>query len=121
MRPTRTLWLLLLALLWLPALAEAQVTYLDRVTLSRDNDFRARVEYAAISTALGIVNEPGDTANHAQRMVMAKRLLGDPTAWATRIALAVVYHLTTATPTDADIQTATNSALVAFAKAEVMP
>lgn len=87
------------------------------VQLSRSVEFRQRIEYLAIKSAIAVVNEDAGTANHAARLVFAKKILGG-TAPIGEIALAVMTNSTIASEgnasSDADLEFTINSIFNAF-------
>jgi len=58
-------------------------------TLAKDTAFIGRVESAIVAEAFTIINEPTSTAGHDQRVEAAKTVLGNPSVYASLMAVGV--------------------------------
>lgn len=87
------------------------------VQLARTPEFRSRVEYLAMKSAIAVANEDPATANHAARLTFAKKIMGG-TAPMGEIALAVLTNATIANQgnasSDSDLEFTINSIFNAF-------
>lgn len=61
------------------ALPEEPLGWLDSYNRAHfDQPFRYIVRMGLVAQALAVLDEDGETPNHAERLVMAKRILGVP-------------------------------------------
>lgn len=79
---------------------------------SSDATFDERVTVAVVNAAIAIVSEGTGTANHANRVALAKAALNNPNPYGALFALGVVANQTLddlTTITDATIQSTVNA------------
>jgi hypothetical protein len=55
--------------------ATADWTFLEQHTISTSSEYQQRVEMCFMNVAFDVLNEPGNTANHANRVALANRVL----------------------------------------------
>ena len=80
------------------------MTYLDQHTLATSGDFQARVSMAALAQVFVVVGELVTVQNHAERLALAYRVVGNPMEIVPRLSrLAVVGDAVTAASTDAEL------------------
>lgn len=92
------------------------MSFADQYNLGRDVSFIAKVQMAIIKSAIAIRAEDPETADHAKRDILAKRVLEQPDNWAHNFALGVVSNAAITTEaTDGDIEFTVNSIWNAYA------
>jgi hypothetical protein len=95
-------------------------TYTEIVNAAKDEALRQRVAVACVVAANGIFAEDAQTANHAGRLVWAKKVYESPESEASRVLWSVLAQNKDATVeqiaavTDASLQTAVDAAVAAF-------
>jgi len=90
------------------------MAYIDRTRLARDREFVDRIQHAMLVAAVGVLNQ---ATPPAERLALAKKIVVEPERYAQTFAFGVVANSTVeATATDADLQTAVNATLIAWAK-----
>ena len=92
-------------------------TYAELFSLRNDSALRNKVMTACIVAAEVIMNEDGATANHANRLVWAKKIFANPGLEADRMLMAVLAA--NRTETISNIQSATDSIIQANIDAHV--
>lgn len=81
-------------------------------------DFVNRVESAVVEAALAISAEDAQTANHANRVALAKQVLQAPKYWSEVMASGVASNATVQnSPNDANLLAAVNANWNAYAGA----
>lgn len=104
------------------------MAYLDSSYLADADDFRRRVQIALLTAAKDVMVEDNTVASHAERVVFAKKVLGDPEAQTSDVVKVVVTNPAidatenktglgryTTTASDSDIQFTINSLFNALA------
>lgn len=97
------------------------ITYKDRYDYARNADVLAGVKISMVKTAIDIQTEDVGTASHAARSSFAISVLRDPEHWGAIMALGVVTQLTTATPSDTELNTIMASIWNAYAVTYTAP
>jgi len=82
------------------------ITFGEAHQLSQQWPFRNQCEAAGIKTALAVLDESAETANHTERLQLAFAVISDPAGWGTRFAVACISNAAglTTTPLDADVE-----------------
>jgi hypothetical protein len=97
------------------------MAYVDQFASSTYPIFVQQVTVAMTSAAIAIASEAAATANHNNRVTLAKLVAANPTYWGPLFALGVSVNLavnsvTVATlPTDANVQNSVNAIWNTFA------
>lgn len=96
-------------------------TYTELRNLFGNDSLRNKIEVAVIVAAEAIRTEDGGTANHANRLIWAKRAFENPISVSTQMLMALLAANAGATvaqitgASDATIQTLVNAAVNVFA------
>ncbi len=91
-------------------------SFTDQYALGQDDEFRSRVQQAALTAAIQVAAETADTANHYNRVRLAKRVLEQPTMYRELFAYSVATNVVIdGSSSDSDIQFTVNSLWDAFA------
>lgn len=94
------------------------LSFQESCALARDPAFLARLEAAAVKTAVAVCNEADSTGGHAARIGFARRVLSASRPQAESLALgAVVCAGLSAASTDAAIESALSAVWNAYAGA----
>jgi len=90
------------------------MAYIDRTDLAQDAQFVARVQHAMMVAAWAVLNQASPPA---ERLALARVIVTEPERRARIFAFGVVSNSDiTAASTDAELQTAVNATLIAYAK-----
>lgn len=65
------------------------MSLIDQYARAHDGAFLHQIEAAIVAAAHNIYSEPGNTANHANRVTLAQKVLANPSGYAPRFALSV--------------------------------
>lgn len=79
--------------------------YKDVYLVAVESDFVHACTIAAVAVCADVAQEATSVANHVNRVVLMKQVLGDPDVWGKRFAYAVAMLGGTGASTDAQLKT----------------
>lgn len=85
--------LLIVLLLTCPYIINGQ-TLTQQDVLSKDTNFTGRIKISVVRAVISISNESEATANHLNRIFLAKKIVEDPESMAKTFTIAVVADTT---------------------------
>lgn len=94
------------------------MAYSDNYAAAINSAFQQRVEESMISAAIAISSEATTTANHGNRVVLAKTVLNQPQNYVQQFALAVAVNIpvtSVSAVTDAQIDSSVSGIWNGFA------